>query len=622
MPGIATHVLMADLAADSHTGPDGAALRDVIDSHRAIYRLGAVGPDLAFFAPDFGDAAVTFVRRLATMYDQLIGPLVELYETHVEPIVDAIETVEEGVEAVLDELTCGLVGDVKAQADQVASRIDAIVQQGLGSVVIEAVDVFDLMTPPIQDGQKIESWFWFDTLHNRRSGRFIDELWTHADTDEQRAYVLGYASHYAGDLVGHQFVNTVVGSPARARLQRHHLAENMIDTKIFDTIRDAEVSGAKIHLLLPHGQVVEDSPSLAELVDQLNEMPPDLAPIFTMISEAMEAAFKDVPHPRRISSEYLSPDHLNQAFWLMLTSMRASTSAFIPPPQPPSLEAVSTAVDAIADLLETAKNPPRPPSSPPDGCLALWREDCDVSLPSVSDWADAMSDALDYLAEVVMWAGQLIKDLFDVMACTITAPIKVALQSGFYLLHSALHAALERVREVLVQSSIVYPTRQFVRTHPMAKSFLTITASQVADSRSGTYPHRASASNEGFQRYPETATELPATWSSSFGVGTRAEQIVSDFPVQFSSLEALGNSDDPAESRQFAVELSGTPLGSVVPMTADIQKRIWTGNGAGIPDLNLDADRGWGHRNWLIDAGGEGSVRHDSTDPVRYDWSE
>lgn len=622
MPGIATHILMSDLAVDELSTPEDSAIRDLIVSHRHVYHLGAVGPDLAFFAPDFGDAAVSLVRLLAELHDTFIAPLVELYETYVEPLVEVLEAVEETVDTVLDDLTCGLVGEVKGQVDEVVERVTAIRQQGLGAIVVQAMNVFDLMTPPIQDGETVESWFWFDTLHNRRTGRFLHEMWERAVTEAEKAYVLGYASHYAGDLVGHQFVNTVVGSPARARLQRHHFAENMIDTHIFDTLLDAEVSDSAMHLLLPHGETVEAEPSLRVLVDRLNETPPDLQGIFTMVSEAMEAAFTDVPHPQRIASEFLEPEHLNTAFWLLQASMRASTSAFIPCPTPPSLDALSKALDAVNDLLQTATNPPTPSVSLPDACLAFWSDDCDFSPASVAEWAEAMADAVGYLMEVAAWAGQLIKDLWDAAACTVTAPIKIGLEAGFYLLHSALHAVLDRVREVMVQAAIIYPTREFVRSHPIAQSFLTITREQLAESSRGVYPHRAAPSNAGFQQYPQTATEQPATWSSSFAMGTRAEQIVGDFPVSTTHLQAFATADTPEANRALAEQLSGVPLGSVVPYTAMLQRQIFTGQASAIPDLNLDADRGWAHSNWVITPGEEHSVAHDSTDPVPYDWAE
>lgn len=622
MPGIATHVLMSDLAVDALSAPEDRAIRDLITDHRQMYHLGAVGPDLAFFAPDFGDAAVALVRLVAELHDTVIAPLVELYETYVEPLVDVLEAVDETVDTVLDELTCGLVGDAKGNVDEVVGRIVASLEQGLGAIAVRAVNVFDLMTPPIQDGETIESWYWFDTLHNRRTGRFLHEMWQRADTDARKAYVLGYSSHYAGDLVGHQFVNTVVGSPARARLQRHHFAENMIDTHIFDVLRDTEVSDASIHLLLPHGEAVEAEPSLRVLVDRLNDMPPDMQGIFTMISEAMEATFTDVPHPQRIASEFLQPEHLNTAFWLLQASMRASTSAFIPCPTPPSLDALSEALAAMDDLLQTATDPPTPSVSLPDVCLALWSDDCDFSPASMAGWAEAMADAVRYLTEVAAWAGQLIKDLWDAAACTVTAPIKVGLEAGFYLLHSALHAALERVREVMVQAAITYPTREFVRSHPVAQSFLTITREQLAESSRGVYPHRAAASNAGFQSYPQTPTEQPATWSSSFVMGTEAEQIVADFPVSTTHLDAFATADTPEENRVLAEQLGGVPLGSVVPYTVMLQRQIFAGRAGAIPDLNLDADRGWAHRNWVISPGAEGSVAHDATDPVPYDWAE
>lgn len=129
--------------------------------------------------------------------------------------------------------------------------------------------------------------------------------------------------------------------------------------------------------------------------------------------------------------------------------------------------------------------------------------------------------------------------LFDVMACTVTAPVKTGLEAGFFLVHSSLHAALERVREVMVQAAIIHPTREFVRSHPVARSFLTINREQLAESRGGIYPHRADASTAGFHRYPQTPAEKPATWSSSVDIGTHAAQLVADFPVSDSHLDAF-----------------------------------------------------------------------------------
>ena len=623
MPGIPSHLLIADLATRALTDPGQQRLRRIITDHPEVYHLGAVGPDLCFFAPDIGDASRELVRIVATLYDEIIGPIVDLYERHIRPISELVDSVAEGVEEVLDQATCGLVGQLGAELEQVSARVDVIVQQGLGSVLVKAVNVFDVMTPPIQDGDRVENWFWFDTLHNRRTAVMLQEMWSRAGSDAQRAYVLGYASHFAGDFFGHQFVNTVVGSPARARLQRHHFAENMIDTHLYDQLLGEEVSGAKVHLRLPHGEDVEDEPSLLALIDRVNDIPGDMREIFELVADSMRAAFAaPIPHPRRIGSEFLTEEALNTAFWLLLASMRASTSTFIPRPEPPSsTEAFEEALDAIQEFLETLSNPPQPPGGFPDVCNALWDDNCDFSLDALEDWAEAVVDALGYGLDLLRWGAELVAEIWATAACTLTAPVKTVVRAGYYLVHLALHDILERVREVMVQAAISYPTRQWVASSPLAASFLTVARHHVNDSRSGHYPRRAASSNAGFQSYPETEVELPATWSSSYGFGTPVDAMVSGTPLNEALLGEFGALQLPEESIALAAQSHSEPLGSAVPFTTWVHLRLFGGL-AGLPDLGLDADRGYGHRNWEMVEGHETSVMHDSDDPVVYRWSE
>jgi len=68
MPGLGTHVLVSDRVADRLSvikrwpyaarefGPNNilpGALADIASRHKNYYALGAVGPDLFFFLPDF-----------------------------------------------------------------------------------------------------------------------------------------------------------------------------------------------------------------------------------------------------------------------------------------------------------------------------------------------------------------------------------------------------------------------------------------------------------------------------------------------------------------------------------------------------------------------------------------
>jgi hypothetical protein len=156
----------------------------------------------------------------------------------------------------------------------------------------------------------------------------------------------------------------------------------------------------------------------------------------------------------------------------------------------------------------------------------------------------------------------------------------------------------------------------------LAHSFLTVDHKQIVEALEGFYPHRAAASNAGFQAYPVTDIEKPKTFPSSFVGGTSAEQIVAAFPVAQSAVQAFAQASTPADSRTLAEQLYQTPLGSVVPYTVMLQRQLWSGAGGDIPDFSMDADRGWAHLNWVISPGDEGSVIHSAppTDEVDYDW--
>ena len=599
----------------------------IANLHPDLVRLGAVGPDLTFFAPDFGDWSVALVRILAEFYDEVIGPIVDLYEKWVEPVLDALHQIEEGVDAVLDDVTCGLVGTLKDNLDAVLDRVSAIRQGVLLNLFNESVNIFDQMTPPIQDGKTEEDWFWFDTLHNRRTGSFIRELWARADTDAKKAYVLGYTCHYAGDFIGHQFVNTVVGSPARGRLQRHHFAENIIDTRLYDQLRSGEVSGSRIHLLLPHGIEVENANSLRVLLDNPNDVPDDMRPIFELINDAMQATFNNTPHPQRIASEYLTVENLNTAFWYLLLAMKASTSSYIPPPTFPSEELLGAVNNAMTDFLSTATNPPSPSFSAPDVCFSFWSDDCDFSLDALEEWLESLWDTVKYFGELLAWLGGLILDLWGVFACGATIPLRSAIHGAFWLLHETLHALLTYLREALVQAAFIHPEVGWAEANPIALSFFAVSRRQVREARQGLYPHRAGESNAGYHTYPTTPTELPSTRPSAFAEGTTASQLTDGFGLVPGLMDEFSDAEDPAASVAVANDNPTVPIGSVVPLTTTIMRSLINNDTSILRDWSLDSDRGCGYLNWRITEGFEQSVSGDPavwdpTDPVPHDWSE
>lgn len=612
MPGIVSHMLMADESVSNLSPMSDSELFAIANLHPDMVRLGAVGPDMTFFAPDIGDGSLALLRILAEFYDEAIGPIVDLYEKWVEPVQDVLNEVEEGVVAALDEVTCDLVGTLGDNIDILLGRVAGIRQSVLLNIFNKTVDIFDVITPPIQDGETEDHWYWFDTLHNRRTGAFIKDMWSRADTDAKKAYVLGYACHYSGDIIGHSFVNTVVGSPARGRLQRHHFAENIIDTRLYDLLRSGEVTGSRIHLLLPHGREVEDTASLILLLDNPNDVPADMRPIFEMIAEAMRTTYNYPLHPQRIASEYLTVENLNTAFWFLLVAMKVSTSNYIPPPRFPSDAVLGAVNDAMADFLTTATSPPSPSASAPDLCLAFWSTDCDFTLDRLNEWLDFLWDSVSYLGELLAWLGELIRDLWQVFACTFTVPAKLALEGAFWLLHETLHSLLTYLREALVQAALLQPEVGWAESNPVALSFLTVSREQILEAREGRYPHRAGETNAGYHTYPTTPTEQPATRPSGFSRGIAADQVVGGFSFVPTLLEAFSSASEAANTRATAEANPSTPFGSVVPMTTAVMRGLIDGNDSILSDLSMDVDRGYGYLNWRVPQG-------DGDDPANLD---
>jgi hypothetical protein len=172
MPGIPSHMLMMDEAAATLSPTTDSELFAILNLYPDIARLGAEGQDKTFFAPYFGQRSVEHDNYVTDFYYDVVAPVVELYEDWIEPVVDVLDDIGDGVEAVLDEATCDLVSTFSDNLDDVTERLGAIKDSLILTVFSKAINIYDEMTPPLQEGDTEENWFWFDYLHNRRTGRF------------------------------------------------------------------------------------------------------------------------------------------------------------------------------------------------------------------------------------------------------------------------------------------------------------------------------------------------------------------------------------------------------------------------------------------------------------------
>lgn len=210
-----------------------------------FYYLGSQGPDILFFNMNDWPAGGT-VKCVAKTYWEIQSFIRDLREKVVAMVPDeiwqAVDAVENAVEgtvehsAALTEVT-ELAGDIKRNIE----AIKLVLEAKLKDYVTDSFDLFKLVEHPQQHGHEFKEWWWFDTMHLRRTGRFVTSLMRNSrHGSPERAYALGYLTHYAADVTGHPFVNIIAGGPYRTHSQRHKVVENCQDTWAFQKYRGGE----------------------------------------------------------------------------------------------------------------------------------------------------------------------------------------------------------------------------------------------------------------------------------------------------------------------------------------------------------------------------------------------
>lgn len=235
-----------------------------------VYHLGSQGPDILFFnTNDWPLGGV--IKPIAKTYIEVMDfieefkkKLMELIPEEVWALISTLETLAaDAVErsVLLNEIS-GIIGDVQNNID----ALKTIVETKIEEYVTDSFDLFNIIKHPQQHGQKFSEWWWFDTLHTRRTGRFLKELMMNSgEYSMERAYALGYLTHYAADIVGHPYVNAVSGGPYRTHSQRHKTVENHQDVWAYKEYMKDEFVMSK----LSEKYIVDGN--IYKLPDQLKE---------------------------------------------------------------------------------------------------------------------------------------------------------------------------------------------------------------------------------------------------------------------------------------------------------------------------------------------------------------
>jgi hypothetical protein len=216
--------------------PGGAAaIKRIAQAYPSYFALGAIGPDIFFLLPDFKG---TLGKGISTIADTIraIYPVID--ETILIPWEDIMGTISDNSANLSDVLTGGL----SSQLATVANLMSSIHMDALIFLASRQYDIFSLLGSGIPAGYDEQTFYWSDTLHTRQTSHVAARLWHDAaaisDTKQRerfQAFALGWMTHVATDITGHCYVNQKTGGPYRLHWQRHHLVENHMDSKVYDS---------------------------------------------------------------------------------------------------------------------------------------------------------------------------------------------------------------------------------------------------------------------------------------------------------------------------------------------------------------------------------------------------
>lgn len=241
----------------------GKPISEVLKDHPVHVSAGAQGPDFLFFLlSDLVATAGAQAGETAAEEGNLLGGRMaratldasaqieelnaRLFEAH--PILEDLLDEKEKLEATIEDTVerSKVLSAMKQSVDDLEAIVDLMMgtaMVGVKATLADTVDIFSMLSHPMQAADPLERWWWFDVLHYRRSGEYATALIQRAidlNDEELLAYAIGYTSHYSADTVGHPYVNTIVRGPYRHHGQRHKVVENGHDVWAWRTFGDDE----------------------------------------------------------------------------------------------------------------------------------------------------------------------------------------------------------------------------------------------------------------------------------------------------------------------------------------------------------------------------------------------
>lgn len=650
MPNLAVHLEVLDqviAALDSQGDPRAKLLRD----NKTFAALGAMGPDLLVYLP-VGEKLAADLAGLAGTSAPAISSLSqpELEELFFKPVGAAYSVLFGQVVIpawpVLNKLTAfldeadGVAQDenlleVTKLIDQISSLIDLTnTLQTLKPTATSLIAVIGQITAlgpwmelglnnPLPEADPTADRL-FEFLRWHRTGAFARELMKQANTDQERAFALGWLCHVATSVTAEPFVNNVTGGPYRTHWWRNRLVANFVDSWTFGFFKtQATMTGD------------EPAPSY----DQWKPLcSANLQDEFNVANLQGPAQAGDTPDAVKAvakgKADTLAAQFPGAIADFMLAAVNATYPAASQPQQGFSVEVFGQAVVgafAVYWFMTSGSGPlcDNPVGAPPIDCTTAPGWITSGGAPSPQEAGLNVGDAIcAVLLAILALFELLIGDFPDglaALAAALSLPVIdwPTVRCNLFWLRKTLADAENGLRDGLVWGGLAYPPPVLLGAVgvngetlpatdltpagstpvnppngnvpttsgiPLCRSnALSGSVAGAAEASSGLYPRALDPRNTAggradlnFSVYPDVGIEEPST-RNLIPANAYPNLVVDGTPLANGGMRT----DGVYPSRY---KLFGGATANAVDLIVNDAK--------GLPDYNLDGDRGYGWKTW------------------------
>ena len=592
MPKYGIHSIVIEDCIN-HLQTDSRYHANILTNNSSLAKLGAIGPDLFFWGPDYKIVDNFYelyinIKHYVDLYKELMEPIEkikeEVEEKVIEPMEDTIEILFPSTytefRILFDELKRATEAYDTAKTTTIFAGVIEGVELtgntvGLGSAINGFFKTFE---PDLYYNRPEIDWYWFDMLHYRKSGEFANNLVKYADTDKKKAYAYGYLSHIATDMVGHSFVNQVVGAPYRSNVWRHVTVENYMDTWKFSRYYNGESIN----------QYLREKLELPQVNEPFDDVPKLDSEITDLLHCAFDKTYSDVLHPIRIKDGFYSRKNIENTYEIFVRVMNLMEQSYLVPPEEP----FEDVMDILADALNNVINSSQPPIPPSSSCT--WN-DVLSSSPHCRNLSEIIEEWIDYGVQLLEWQSKLMFAIIDMLIATfLSLPVAVVLSIlyGFQLICYSIYRT---VRMILSLNGLVYPEPDELEWPIGQRLTMLVQECGVKDYPSTGIPSRNN------HACPVNTIERESIKAGLYsGRLSNPDSFIGDSngTINIDNLKAYVDADNPEETKMK--QDAGLAIGNAIPLT------LWMIKNAEIPTLqkyvftnwNLDSDRGYGYKTW------------------------